>query len=138
MLLYLSSSSKVYDSLFSGQTSLKSKFEKLTNECICGRYSHKFSVLDLFVWVFGEIDDSKIIHLKDHIDQLAKRDSKLINIDFLIKSEHSIEHLCTRNIHSHFQSFFPHDYYNLLSIVRKTPINTKLQVQGGRPLQRSL
>ncbi len=88
-------------------------------------YSHKFSVLDLFIWIFGEIDDSKIIHLKDHIDQLTERDSKLINIDFLIKSEHSIEHLCTRNIYFHFQSFFAHDYFNLMAIVRKSPINTR-------------
>ena len=119
---FLSTSSKDWCAIFvddNNKKSLKSRFD------IFNIYNSKLSLLDFFISVFGEIDDSKIIHLKDHIDQLTRRDSQLINKDFVIRSEHSIEYLCTRNIYAHFKSFFPHFYFDLLSLVSKTHIKAK-------------
>jgi hypothetical protein len=70
--------------------------------------------------VFGEIDDSKIINLKKHIDQLILNYDKLENIEFLIRSEKSISNLVTRNIACHFETFFPNTFNELISRVRKT------------------
>ncbi len=79
LLFYLSITSRLYNSIFmdeENKLSLKSKFEKFKNK------SPKFSLLDLFISIFGEIDDSKIIHLKDHIDQLTRTDQQLKNKEF--------------------------------------------------------
>jgi len=121
LLFYLFNTSRV-SSIFKDEEnklSLKSKFEKLKNN------SPKFSLLDLFIWIFGEIDDSKIIHLKDHIDQLTRTDPQLKNKELLIRSEHSIKHLCTRNVYSHFKSFFPNTYFELTSILQKTKVKSR-------------
>ncbi len=84
----------------------------------------EFSLLDLLISIFGEIDDSKIINLKKHIDQLILKDENLVNIEFLIRSEKSIENLCRRNIPCHFETFFPNTFYDLISQVRKTNIES--------------
>jgi len=84
-----------------------------------------FSLLDLLISVFGEIDDSKIINIKKHIDQLILKDASLENIDFLIRSEKSIKNLCTRNIACHFETFFPNTFNELISRVRKTYTKAK-------------
>ena len=113
LAFYLSSSSKSSKSI----EFLKSKFFSYKNIIFS-----EFSLLDLFISVFGEIDDSKIINLKKHIDQLTLKDEKLVNIEFLVRSEKTIESLCTRNIHCHFETFFPNTFYELISRVRKTNI----------------
>jgi len=113
LAFYLSSSSKNFNSI----KSVQSKFSRLFK----GNFLvSEFSLLDLFISVFGEIDDSKIIGLKKHIDRLILKDNKLVNIEFLIRSEKSIRKLCTRNIACHFQTFFPNTFYELISRVRKT------------------
>ena len=119
LAFYLSSSSKASKSI----KSLQSKFNLYCNKI---KYSilSEFSLLDLFVSIFGEIDDSKIINLKKHIDQLIQKDDKLTNIEFLIRSEKTIRHLCERNISSHFDAFFPNTFYELISRVRKTKSKT--------------
>jgi len=122
LLFYLSNASRVYTSIFGdneNKVSLKYKFEMFTKN------SDKFSLLDLFIWILGDIDDSKIIHLKYHIDQLTRTDPRLINKEFLIRSEHSIKHLCTRNVFFYFKSFFPHTYFELTALLQKTNVQAK-------------
>jgi len=114
LAFYLSSSSKSSKSI----KFLKSNFFSYKTE-----KGSEFSLLDLFISVFGEIDDSKIINLKKHIDQLTMKDEKLVNVEFLVRSEKTIESLCTRNIHCHFETFFPNFFYELISRVQKTNIN---------------
>jgi len=119
---FLSTSSKVWSAIFSddkNKRSLKSRFDDFNKE------NSKLSLLDLIVSVFGEIDDIKIIHLKDYIVQLTRRDPKLINLDFVIRSEDSIEYLCKRNVYAHFESFFSHNYTELLSFVSQADFNSK-------------
>jgi len=108
LAFYLSVSSKTYISI----ESLQSKFNQFL---VSGH-----SLLDLFISVFGEIDDSKIINLKKLIDQLILKDTNLKNVEFLIRSEKSISQLCTRNISCHFETFFPNTFNELLSRVRQT------------------
>jgi hypothetical protein len=57
-------------------------------------FQTEFSLLDLFISVFGEIDESKIINLAKHIDQMLSRDENLQNIEFLIRPEKSFRKLC--------------------------------------------
>ena len=114
LAFYLSSNSLSSKSL----KSLKSKFDLFNNKS--DLILSDFSLLDLFISVFGEIDDSKIINLKKHIDQLILKDANLENIEFLIRSEKSISKLCTRDIACHFETFFPNTFYELISRVRKT------------------
>jgi len=126
LLFYLSDRSRVYSSIFGdkdNKLSLKYKLDifKKGYEIKC----HKSSLLDLFIWLFGEIDDSKIIHLKDHIDQLTRTDPQLINNEFLIRSQHSIKNLCKRNVSSHFNSFFPHTYFELTALLQKTQVKER-------------
>jgi len=111
LAFYLSSSSKTEMSI----DSLHSKFNQFLDS--------EITLLDLFISVFGEIDDSKIINLKKLIDNMILKDDKLENIEFLIRSEKSISQLCTRNISCHFDTFFPNTFKGLLSRVRQT--NTK-------------
>ena len=115
LAFYLSSSSKASKSI----KSLQTKFDLYCSKIEYSILS-EFSLLDLFISIFGEIDDSKILKLKKHIDQLILKDKNLMNIEFLIRSERSIEHLCTRNISSHFEAFFPNTFNELISRVRKT------------------
>ena len=108
----MSSSSKNYESI----QSLKEKFDKWVDE--------KFTFLDLLISAFGEIDDSKVTNLTKHVNQLMTKNPNLGNIEFLIRSEKSIEKLCKRNVFSHFQAFFPNAFYDLISLVQKTDIRT--------------
>ncbi len=90
LAFYLSSNSLSSKSL----KYLQSKFDLTIVKKDCStllqpEYStlSEFSLLDLFISIFGEIDDSKIINLKKHIDQLILKDDKLENIEFLIRSK---------------------------------------------------
>ncbi len=116
---YLSSYSKTSNSI----GSLRSNFDHYKSKKKISILS-EFSLLDLLISIFGEIDDSKIINLKKHIDQLILKDENLVNIEFLIRSEKSIENLCRRNIPCHFETFFPNTFYDLISQVRKTNIES--------------
>jgi len=125
LFFYLSDRPRVYTSLFGdkeNKLSLKYKLDYFINE---SKENEQITLLDLFIWLFGDIDDSKIIHLKDHIDQLTRSDPQLINKEFLIRSEHSIKHLCTRNVYSHFNSFFPHTYFELMALLQKTKVKAR-------------
>jgi len=113
LAFYLSSSSKTHESI----RSVKTNFDLYnTNE------NNEFSLLDLFISVFGEIDDSKIINLAKHIDQMLSRDPNLQNIEFLFRSEKSFRKLCERNIYRHFETFFPNTFQELISQVREPNI----------------
>jgi len=116
LAFYLSSNSLSSKSLKDLQSKFDLAIEGKDPYNICS----EFSLLDLFISIFGEIDDSKIINLKKHIDQLILKDDKLENIEFLIRSKKSISKLCTRNIACHFETFFPNTFYELISRVRKT------------------
>ena len=117
LAFYLSSSSKTF-------LQLSFIYENYSSLFKSENYSTtEFSLLDLFISVFGEIDDSKIINLKKHIDQLILKDSKMRNIEFLIRSAKTIKSLCTRNVVCHLETFFPNTFNELILRVRKT--NTK-------------
>ena len=118
LAFYLSASSKTSESI----KSLQSKFDLYKSKEEKSILS-EFSLLDLFISAFGEINDFKIINLKKHIDQLILKDKNLRNIEFLIRSEKTIKNLCNRSISCHFETFFPNTFYELISRVRKN--NTK-------------
>ena len=117
LAFFLTSSAKTSMSI----KSLKTKFDfyssRLENSF---SFDFEFSLLDLFISVFGEIDDSKVINLKKHIDQLILKDENLGNIEFLIRSEKTVRNLCMRNISSHFEAFFTNTFSQLISRVHKT------------------
>ena len=94
LAFYLSTSSKSYETI----KSFQSKFAFFNENITINSLLSEFSLLDLFISVFGEIDDSKIINIKKYIDQLIQKDKNVGNIEFLIRSEKSIIKLCTRNI----------------------------------------
>ena len=94
LALYLSSSSKTCEYI----CSVKSNFNRYNSKEMADHFQTEFSLLHLFISVFGEIDDSKIINLAKHINQMLSRDENLQNIEFLIRSEESFRKLCERNI----------------------------------------
>lgn len=115
LIFFLSHPSKNWADLFS-KNALYSKIEMFKNL--------KFTLLDLFISVMSEIDLFKCINLKNFIENLTADDEKLINKEFRICSEISIENLCARNIHSCFQAFFVNTYSELIIHVQKTNIKS--------------
>jgi Leucine-rich repeat (LRR) protein len=121
LAFYLSSSSKTHESI----RSLKSNFDRFNRKDTEDSNLTEFSLLDLFISVFGEIDDSKITNLAKHIDLMLSRDKNLQNLEFLIRSEKSFRKLCERNIFRHFETFFPNTFQELILQVRKPNIKTE-------------
>lgn len=115
LIFFLSHPSKNWADLFA-KNALYSKMEMFK--------SLKFTLLDLFISVMSEIDPFKCINLKNFVENLTGDDEKLINKEFRIFSEISIENLCARNIHSCFQAFFVNTYSELITAVQKTNIKS--------------
>ncbi len=121
LAFYLSSSSKTSKAIHS----LRLNFDQYDAKGMRYPWDTEFSLLDLFISVFGEIDDSKIINLAKYIDQMLSRDPNLQNIEFRIRSEKSFRKLCERNIYPHFETFFPNTFQELILQVRKPNIKTE-------------
>jgi Leucine-rich repeat (LRR) protein len=67
--------------------------------------SYKCTLLD-FLLSYRMIDESFIIHFKGYVENLLKENKLSHNIEFKLKSSHTIEVICERNDLTLFETFF--------------------------------
>ena len=70
--------------------------------------SYKFTLLD-FILSYRMIDESFIINFKGYIENLLKENKLAHNIEFKLKSPHTIEIICERNDLLLFETFFENE-----------------------------
>ncbi len=127
----MSSSSKKYEYI----CSVKSNFDRYNSKEMADPFQTEFSFLHLFISVFGEIDDSKIINLAKHIDQMLSR-MKICRIlsfssDQKNPSGNFLSATFTATLKLSFQTLFRSWFYKYANRLK----NGRLQVQRERGLQ---